>query len=106
VRGQLKEGDRRGSQPVVGERRDNESRESPVNSRAPTEIVDGQEIRRKRRMVNTVSERTVCNTDGCSRQIKECERLSGVVCNPTSTANMVQYFLKEINAFFSLRSLH
>jgi hypothetical protein len=40
--------DGRVSQSVVGgERRDNESRESPVNSRAPTEIVDGQESRRK-----------------------------------------------------------
>jgi hypothetical protein len=35
------------SELVAGERRDNESRESPVNSRAPTEIVDGQESRRK-----------------------------------------------------------
>jgi hypothetical protein len=48
-------------QSVVGERRDNESRGSTVNSRAPTEIVDGQESRLKERMVNTVSERTVCN---------------------------------------------
>jgi hypothetical protein len=53
--------DRRGSQSVVGERRDNESRGSAVNSRAPTEIVDGQESRWKGWMVNTVSERTVCN---------------------------------------------
>jgi hypothetical protein len=46
---------------VVGERRDNESRESTVNRRAPTEIVDDQESRRKGRMGSTVSERTVCN---------------------------------------------
>jgi hypothetical protein len=32
-----------------------------------------------------------CNTDGEVGN-KECERLSGVVCNPTSTAIAVQYF--------------
>jgi hypothetical protein len=53
--------DRRGGQSAVGERRDNESRESTVNSRAPTGIVDGQESRQKERMVNTVSVGTVCN---------------------------------------------
>jgi hypothetical protein len=46
---------------VVGERRDNERRESTVNSRAPTEIVDGQESRQKESMVNTVSGGTVGN---------------------------------------------
>jgi hypothetical protein len=44
---------------VVGEKRDNESRESTVNSRAPTEIVDGQESRQKVRMVNTAWELVV-----------------------------------------------
>jgi hypothetical protein len=34
-------------QSVVGERRDNESRESTANSRAPTKIVDGQGSRQK-----------------------------------------------------------
>jgi hypothetical protein len=33
-----------------------------------------------------------CNTDGEVGN-KECERLSGVVCNPTSTAIAVQYVL-------------
>jgi hypothetical protein len=53
LRGQLKEAEvgestvEVKSQLVVGERRDNESRESTVNSRAPTEIVDGQESRQK-----------------------------------------------------------
>jgi hypothetical protein len=36
----------RGSWSVVGDRRDDESRESTVNSRAPTEIVDGESMER------------------------------------------------------------
>jgi hypothetical protein len=65
---------------VVGERRDNESRESTVNSRAPTGIVD----RKSEWSTQFVREPFVtddCSADGVVGN-KECEILSGLVCNP------------------------